>query len=45
VKIARAVPSGRIRFAPGAFAAIEMSAGELEKSGVEVGDAIAIRKV
>jgi uncharacterized membrane protein (UPF0127 family) len=44
VKIARAVPRGRIRVALGAFAVIEMTAGEADKAGVKIGDTLAIRR-
>jgi len=42
VKIARAVPARRLAAAWGAFAAIEMAAGEAGLRGVAVGDVLAI---
>ena len=44
VKIARAVPARRIAFAVGAFAAIEMAAGEAERAGLVVGDRLVVTK-
>ena len=44
VKIARAVPRGRIRVALGAFAVIEMKAGEADRAGVKIGDVVAVRR-
>lgn len=44
VKIARAVPARRIAFAVGAFAAIEMAAGEAERAGLAVGDRLVVTK-
>ena len=43
VKIAHAVPARRIAFALGAFAAIEMAAGEADRAGLRVGDRLTIR--
>ncbi len=44
VKTKPSVPKSRLAFAWGAFATIEMAAGELARSGVRPGDRLTVRK-
>jgi uncharacterized membrane protein (UPF0127 family) len=45
VKIRPRIPRGRIAFAWGGFAVIEMAAGEMEKCGLKVGERLVAKKL